>query len=240
MMISPEELSEVFVEVADTLVADFDVAEFLDNVAARTATVSGMDAAGLLLTDQQDRLRFVASTSERATLLELFQLQNREGPCLDCFQSGSVVATPDVAAAMSRWPLFAPRALDAGFRSMHAIPMRWHDRVIGALDLFGETTLRLAAADARVVQSLADVATIGIMQNRAVTRVETLNEQLTGALNSRIVIEQAKGAIGQARGIGVDEAFEVLRGYARRNDRRLGDVAHDVVAGGLETSRLLD
>lgn len=239
-MISTEELSEVFVEVADTLVADFDIVEFLHNLAARTTLVSGADAAGLLLTDQNDRLRFVASSSERATLLELFQLQNQEGPCLDCFRSRAAVTTPDLKDALQRWPLFAPRALEAGFRSVHAIPMRLHNQVIGALNLFSETTIRLTEADTRIVQALADVATIGILQERAVARAETLSEQLAGALNSRIVIEQAKGAIAQARSISVDMAFDILRDYARGNGQRLSDVARRVLTNPRDLPGLLD
>lgn len=229
-MISADELSEVFVEVADTLVADFDLVDFLHNLAARTASVSGVDAAGLLLADQHDRLRFMASSSQRVKLLELFQLQNREGPCLDCYRTGSAVINSDLAVASELWPLFAPRALEAGFHSVHAIPMRLQKHTIGALNLFSEDNVALSAADTRVVQALADVATIGILQERTIVRAEALNEQLQGALNSRIVIEQAKGAVAQARSVDVDEAFELLRSYARSNRLRLGEVSRALVA----------
>lgn len=228
-MISTEELSEVFVEVADTLVADFDLLEFLHNLAGHTVAVSGVDAAGLLLADQNDRLRFMASSSERAKLLELFQLQNHEGPCLDCFRTGEPVVVSDVAEARSRWPLFAERAVAEGFRSVHALPMRLQDQTIGALNLFGESDTMLGEADTRVIQAMANVATIAIMQERAIARAETLNEQLQSALNSRIVIEQAKGAVAQSRGVDVDTAFELMRAYARRRQQRLADVAHRAV-----------
>lgn len=228
-MISADSLSEIFVEVADTLVTDFDLQEFLHNLAGRTATVSGVDAAGLLLADQHERLRFMAASSEPAKLLELFQLQNREGPCLDSFRTREAVVVADLEEAQSRWPLFARRALDSGFHSVHAIPMRLNDQAIGALNLFGESNVPLSESDTRIVQALADVATIAILQERAITRAETLNEQLQSALNSRIVIEQAKGAIAQSQGVGVDAAFGLLRGYARAHGRRLGDVARMVV-----------
>lgn len=228
-MISTEELSEIFVEVADTLVADFDLLEFLHKLAAHTAVVSGVDAAGLLLADQNDRLRFMASSSERSRLLELFQLQNREGPCLDCYHSGAAVAVPDIDRVRDRWPLFAERALSEGFRSVHAIPMRLQDDTIGALNLFGDSGWVLGDADTRVIQAMADVATIAILQERAIAHAETLNEQLQGALNSRIAIEQAKGAIAHARGVDVDTAFELMRTYARSRQERLVDVANRAV-----------
>lgn len=228
-MISTERLSDVFVEVADTLVADFDLVDFLHNLTDHAASVSGADAVGLLLADQNGNLRYMAASSERAKLLELFQLQNDEGPCLECFRSHEAVINSDLAAASSRWPLFAPRATEAGFESVHAIPMRLRDQVIGALNLFGDADVRFEPQDVRVVQALADVATIAILQVRGITRAETLTEQLQGALNSRVVIEQAKGAIAERVGIGVDEAFAILRSYARRRQQRLTDVCHDVL-----------
>ncbi|UYM05637.1 GAF and ANTAR domain-containing protein [Solicola gregarius] len=228
-MIPRDELSEVFVEVADTLVADFDLVEFLHNLATRTVTISGLDAAGLLLADQHGQLRFMASSSEQAKLLELFQLQNSEGPCLDTYRTGEPVLSPDLDEARSRWPLFADRALADGFRSVHAIPMRLQDKTIGALNLFGGDVSALNSHDTRVIQALADVATIAILQEQAIRHAETLSEQLQGALNSRITIEQAKGALAQAHGVDVSTAFQLLRDYARSHQARLTDVAHRAV-----------
>lgn len=228
-MISADRLSEIFVEVADTLVADFDLQEFLHNLARRTVAVSGVDAAGILLADQDNRLRFMAASSEPAKFLELIQLQAHGGPCLDAFRTREAVIVADIAEVGSRWPEFSPRALDLGFQSVHAIPMRLNDQVIGALNLFGLDNVPLSETDTRIVQALANVATIGILQERAINRAATLNEQLQAALNSRVVIEQAKGAIAQSRDIGVDAAFDLLRGYARSHGRRIGDAARTVV-----------
>jgi GAF domain-containing protein len=227
--LSAERVAEVFVEVADTLVDDFDLIEFLHMVTARAAELVGSGAAGLLLADHQGRLQFMAASEERAELLELFQLQANQGPCQDCFRQGIPVICADLPADSARWPQFTPRAVDAGFGSVLALPLRLRQQVIGTLNLFGAHVGRMKTDDVHIVQALADVATIGLLQERAVRRGEVLAEQLQGALNSRIVIEQAKGAIAQIHGCGVDEAFQLLRDYGRRNNLRLSVLAHDIV-----------
>lgn len=230
-MISTGQLSHVFVEVADTLVDDFDVVDFLTKLTEHAAAVSGADAVGLVLADQRGNLQFMAASHPGAEVLELFQLQNAEGPCLDCFHSREPVVNADLAHASDRWPTFAPRATRAGFHSVHAFPMRLRDRTIGALNLFGTGDTVFGPDDARVVQALADVATIAILQERSIANAEVLTEQLQGALNSRVIIEQAKGAIAITEGVGVDEAFTLLRGRARSGGRRLVDVAREVLTG---------
>lgn len=228
-MISASRLSDVFVKVSDSLVAEFDVVDFLQSLAEHSVDISGAVAAGLMLADQDGSLHYMAASSERAKLLELFQLQNSQGPCLDCFRTHQPVVNTNLAQAEDRWPLFAPRAIEAGFESVHAIPLRLRDQTIGALNLFGDSSVRFEPDDVRIVQALADVATIAILQERSITRAETLTEQLQVALNSRIVIEQAKGAIAQAHDIDVDQAFELLRAHARNQQVRLTDLAHTVV-----------
>jgi GAF domain-containing protein len=228
--VSAERLSKIFVEVADTLVDDFDLLEFLQMLTVRTASLVGASAVGLLLADQHGQLRFMAASDEKAKVLEVFQVQISEGPCFDAFRSGQPVINADLREATNRWPEFAPHALAAGFRSVHAFPMRVRREVIGALNVFGSLVGgNLEGADVQIVQALTDVAAIGLLQERAVRRGEVLTEQLQGALHSRIVIEQAKGAIAQAHGISVDAAFTTLRGYSRRHNRKLTDVAHDVL-----------
>jgi transcriptional regulator with GAF, ATPase, and Fis domain len=219
----------VFVEMADTLVDEFDLIEFLQLVTARTAELADVSAVGLLLADHHGQLQFMAASDEATRLLELFQIQHHEGPCLDAFVSRVPVVNADLSRAADRWPLFAPRASDSGFHSVHALPLRLRSEVIGALNLFGTGTGTLAPADVQVVQALADVATIGLLQERAIHRAEVLTEQLQGALNSRVVIEQAKGALARTHGVGVDEAFEKLRSYARRTNCKLSDVANAVI-----------
>ena len=224
-MISSAHLTDIFVEVADTLVDDFDLIDFLQNLVDHTALVSGAGAVGLLLADHHDILRFMAASNGSGELLELVQLQNSEGPCLDCFRTKQPVANANLANSTDRWPVFAPLAINAGFGSVHAFPMRLRDRVIGTLNLFGSQDSHFESEEVRVVQALADVATIAILQERSIARAEALTEQLQGALNSRIVIEQAKGALAQIEGVSVDEAFNILRARARSTRQRLVDVA---------------
>lgn len=229
--VTAERIAEVFVEVADTLVGDFDLVEFLQMVTRRTSEVVDVAAVGLLMADHQGQLQFMAASDERAHLLELLQVQAHEGPCQDCYRDRKPVMNADLRGASDRWPQFAPRAVAAGFQSVHVFPLRLRTEVIGALNLFGTGAGQLTPADVAIVQALADVATIGLIQERAIHRAEVLSEQLQGALNSRISIEQAKGAIAQIRGCTVDEAFELLRTYCRRNNLRLGEVAHAIGIG---------
>jgi len=224
-----ERLADVFVEVADTLVDDFDLIEFLQMLTSRTAELAGAAAAGLLLADQQGNLQFMAASEEDTKMLELFQVQNHEGPYQDCFRTGRPVANADLGAAADRWPVFAPRAVEAGFGSVYAIPMRLRTETIGALNLFGDGAGGLQPDGMHIVQALADVATIGLLQERAVRRGEVLTEQLQSALNSRIIIEQAKGVIAQIYTVDIDQAFELLRGYSRRHHLRIGNVARALV-----------
>lgn len=228
-MISTERLTDLFVEVADTLVADFDLIDFLHNLTDHASAISGAEAVGLMLADQHGKLRFMAASNDVGEMLELFQLQNSEGPCLDCFTSGQPVVNADLASAGERWPLFAPAAEAAGFRSVHAFPMRLRDERIGALNLFGRADVAFADHEVGVVQALADIATIALLQERSIARADALTEQLQGALNSRVVIEQAKGALAQMKGTTPAHAFQLMRADARSTNRRLVEVAQDVV-----------
>ncbi len=236
--LAADRVADAFVEFADTLVEEFDLIEFLHMVTARAAELAGASAAGLLLADPRGRLQFMAASDERTELLELFQVQTLEGPCQDCFSQGLPVVNADLREANTRWPQFAPRAVALGFRSVHAFPLRLRREVIGALNLFGTDVGSIDDGDARTVQALADVATIGLLQERAVRRGEVLSEQLQGALNSRIVVEQAKGVIAQARGCTVDEAFDLLREHCRNNGLRLSEVARTVVTTPSEVPAL--
>lgn len=238
--VSAERLAAVFVEVCDTLVSEFDVIEFLQMVTSRTAELIDAAAVGLLLADQHGELQFMAASDEATTLLELFQVQTEEGPCLEAFRTCAPVLIPDLAVAAGRWPQFAPRAVEAGFRSVHAVPMHLRDHVIGAMNLFSTKTGGMEPNELVIVQALADTATIGLMQERAIRRGEMLTEQLHAALNSRIVIEQAKGALARIHGVDVDEAFRLMRGYARRTNQRLGVVATYVVTAPTRVRELTE
>ncbi len=225
-----ELLSETFVELTDTMVAGFDVIDFLHVLTDRSVQLLDVSAAGLMLADPRGELRVVAASSQAARLLELFQLQNDQGPCLDCFRTGRPVAAADLAAA-ARWPRFAPAARQAGFAAVQALPMRLREQVIGALNLFRASPGALAPADIRVGQALADVATISLLHERGARHSDILNEQLTAALNSRVIIEQAKGKLAERLGLDMDQAFTLLRDRARTSNRRLSDLARAFIDG---------
>ena len=222
-------LSDTFVELADTMVADFDVIDFLHLLTDRSVALLAASAAGVMLADPRGELRVAAASSEEAGLLELFQLQNDQGPCLECFRTGRPVTATGLASAAQRWPRFAQAAMQAGFASVEALPMRLRDQVIGALNLFRAEPDPLDPADLRIGQALADVATIGLLHERNVRRRETVAEQLQAALNSRVIIEQAKGKLAERLGLDMDHAFTMLRGYARNTNQHLTDVARDFV-----------
>ncbi|MBD8606251.1 GAF and ANTAR domain-containing protein [Aeromicrobium sp. CFBP 8757] len=226
---SSQKLASVFVEMADTLVDDFDLVDFLHNLTGHATEIADAMAAGILLADHRGLLRFMAASSDQSQIVELLQIQNSEGPCLDCYRTGTPVINTDLRAAGDRWPVFAPTASRAGFGSVHALPMRLRDQVIGTLNIFGAEGARLDASDVAVVQALADVATIAILQERSVRRAETLTEQLHGALNSRVAIEQAKGALSKMLGVDTDRAFTLMRTHARSRRLRLEDVAQTVL-----------
>jgi GAF domain-containing protein len=227
-------LARTLVELADTLVEDFDVVELLTRLTDRSVEVVDVAAAGLMLAVPGGELRVMAFSSEAARSLELFELQSQEGPCLDCYRSGAPAMSDDLASE-DRWPRFAPVALQAGFRSVHALPMRLRGTIIGALNLFHVEPGEMRPADRTAAQALADVATIAILQHRVALESQIVSEQLTQALNSRIVIEQAKGMVAERLGLSVDEAFSALRSYARSNGARLIDLATatDVIEGTL-------
>ena len=231
-------LARTMVELAETLVDDFDVVEILTMLTARCVEVLGIDAAGIMLASLQGDLRVVASSSEEMRLLELFEVQSQEGPCFDSFRTGKPVVNQNLALSSQRWPRFSVEALTAGFHSVHALPMRLRGSIIGALNLFNVSVGEISVPDIAAAQAFADLATIAILQQRATFEAQQVNQQLTLALTSRIVIEQAKGMIAERRGLNMEQSFLTLRNHARRHNLRLVDVANDVILGTLPTAKL--
>jgi GAF domain-containing protein len=227
--VSAERLAKIFVEIADTLVDDFDLIGFLQMITDRAAQLVEPAAVGLLLADAHGQLQFMAASDETARLLELFELQNQEGPCLDAFRTAQPVANANLIRAGARWPLFSTEAAVCGFASVHAFPLRLRAQVIGAMNVFCTDGGGLDESESQILQALADLAAIALLQERAISRGEVLAEQLQGALQSRIVIEQAKGVLAQAYNVDVDVAFKLIRSYARSTNRRLSEVAQAVV-----------
>lgn len=234
-----ELLAQTFVELADTLVDDFDVIELLTMLSERCVELLDAAATGILLGDQRGRLQMIAASSEQAQVLELFQLQNSEGPCMDCYRSGQPVAHSNLAAT-NAWPRFGPVAIEAGLPSVHAFPMRLRDQVVGTLNLFMAKSQALSGADIAVAQALADAASIAILQDHAARDSRSTVGQFQHALNSRVAIEQAKGALAERAGITTDEAFARLRQHARSQNMKLTSLASALVERTLSDDQLSD
>lgn len=230
-MTREKRLGRVFVELADTLVDDFDAIDLLYVLCERSVELLSADAAGLILADPHGQLQLMASTTEEARILELFVLQNSEGPCLDCYATGQPVVNIDLHEVEARWPHFRAATIEAGYRSTHALPMRLRGQMIGVLNLFCVQQVTLTEDELALGQALCDVATIGLLQERAMRQGEILAEQLQSALNSRILIEQAKGVLAERAGITVEEAFARIRSWARTHHERLLDTAQAVIDG---------
>ena len=226
-------LARTLVELADTLVADFDVVDLLTVLVDSCVDVLDVGAAGIMLASPGGELRVMASSSEAMRVLELFELQAQQGPCLDCYRTGQPVVNQNLSSGRERWPRFASEALAAGFHAVHALPMRLRGMVIGALNLFHVEPGEMRKTDIDAAQAFADVATIALLQHRAAIEAHVLNDQLSGALNTRVVIEQAKGVLAERQGLDMDQAFATLRNHARNHNRRLVDVATDVISGSL-------
>ncbi|WP_028934785.1 GAF and ANTAR domain-containing protein [Pseudonocardia spinosispora] len=235
-----QQVARAFVTLADSLVDDYDVIDLLTRLVGYSVSLLEADAGAIMLADPAGRLRQVAASSEDAHLLELMQLQNDEGPCLDCFRTAAPVTVPDLERASERWPSFVAAAMrQPVFRSVYAVPLRLRGEALGALNLFHGQPGSMPVEDQVLGQALADVATISILHERAVRHGEVLNEQLQTALNSRVIIEQAKGVLAQHSGLPMDQAFNALRRYARINNLRLVDLARDVVERQLDPGLLV-
>ncbi|MEL3944997.1 MULTISPECIES: GAF and ANTAR domain-containing protein [Streptomyces] len=235
-----EQLAAAFVDLADTLVQDFDVIGFLHALAEHCVNLLDVAAAGVLLATPGGQLVDAAASDERTRRLELSSIEWDEGPCRDCFRNKKQIPDVELAtpAAMMRWPRFAPQAVEVGFTSVVAAPLRLHDQVIGALNLFRDRPGPLDGSQLRLGQALADTATIGVLQQRAVSEQMTVTAQLQAALDSRVIIEQAKGYLANRRDIGVEEAFTLMRRHARDHQTRLTEIARQVLQGTADGSLL--
>jgi GAF domain-containing protein len=234
-----ERLASAFVGLADTLVADYDVIELAQQLIDSTMALLPISAAGILLGDSSGELHVFVSSSEQTRLLELLQVEADVGPCLEAYRTAQPLLVDDLNADRERWPVFSERAAEYGFRAVTALPLRLRDERVGALNLFRTETGFMPAADVAVAQALADVATIGILHQRVLTRSEVVNQQLQTALNTRLIIEQAKGVLAERGAIDMDQAFNALRAHARRTNRRLAELARAVVDGA-DTTDILE
>jgi GAF domain-containing protein len=232
-------LNLAFVKVADTLTAGYDVVDLLHTLVVECTLIVAASAGGLMLAGSGGRLQVVASTDESAELVEVMQLAAGAGPCVQCFTTGTAVSVPDIAESSSTWPDFAVAAREQGFRSVHATPMKLRGEVIGTVNLFNVASGALSPRDTAVVQALADVATIGVLQQRISSESQLVSEQLQRALDSRVVVEQAKGAMSQALDLSMDEAFGALRTYARSLNLPLNEVALAITTRALAVDAIV-
>jgi GAF domain-containing protein len=228
-----ELLVETLVTLADTLVDTYDLIDFMHTLAERCVAILDVSEAGIMLADPDGNLRHVACSSEEMRLVELLELQVGEGPCFDAYNTDAAVGCDSLDDAQTRWPLFAPHAREGGFSSVSAVPMRLRSQVIGALNLFSARSTALTQRDLAVAQAMADIATIGILQERAIHDSRAFSAQLEAALGSRIVIEQAKGIVAEGNRVGVDEAFQQIRSFSRNHNRLLSETARQIIAGAL-------
>ena len=232
-MIRQDLIADTFLGIVDTLVDEFDIIDMLTGLTAGCVDLELATASGILLADENGKLRVMAASSERTYLLELFQLQNDEGPCLEAFSTGEPVVHVDLPNANDRWPVFAPEAVRAGFHSVHAFPLRLRSSVIGAMNLFSAEAGDIGEPATHLAQALADVASIAILQDQMIRKSDLKAGQLQHALDSRVAIEQAKGMLAERSQVDMDQAFTMLRGYARSSRAHLTAVAMQLVEGTL-------
>jgi GAF domain-containing protein len=228
-----ERLFEAFATLADTLVAGYDVLDLLQTLVENCHELLDVDSAGILLLNSQNTLELAASTSEATTLVEIMQLDADAGPCMECFRTRTVVSVPDIDVGSDRWPEFCDAAQTQGIFSVYAIPLRLRETTIGTLNLMRNERGELNQHDIRAAQALADVATIGILHQRAVRDADAVRDQLQNALSSRVVIEQAKGVVAETSRLSMEDAFQRIRHYARSHNATLGSVARRLVEGDL-------
>ncbi|MEO8262339.1 MAG: GAF and ANTAR domain-containing protein [Pseudolysinimonas sp.] len=233
-------LNAAFVAVADSLTEHYDVVDLLHTLVSECTQIVGATAGGLMLADAQGRLQLIASTDESAELVEVMQLAAGVGPCVDCFNRGAAVSVPDIAGSGGQWPDFSAAALGQGFHSVHATPMKLRGEVIGTMNLFLAATGALTDRDEAVVRALADVATIGVLQQRIATESHIVADQLQRALDSRVLIEQAKGAMAEALNLTMEQAFTALRSYARNHNLTLNEVSSMLTTRRLSPQAVVD
>ena len=228
-----------FVKLADALVSDFDVVEMLDRLVRSCVDLLDVDAAGILLLNQDQTLEVAASTNGAARYMEIFQVQCQSGPCVEVVRTGRPIVVTERAEIERRWPVFGRAVARVGYSAVHALPMRVRDETIGALNLFSTTAPGLDELDTEVTQGLADAATIGIMQQRSITRATLLADQLQLALNTRTSVEQAKGIVAEYGGVDVSTAFDAIRKFARSHRANLSSVAEQIVARTIDPRNVI-
>ena len=234
-----QRLADTFVSLADTLVDDFDLLDFLGLLAEKARAHLNIAAAGVILSDQRGGWRPAATSHEAPQLVELLTSQTHDGPCLECVRTATPVASPNLAEQGQRWPTFADQAVQAGYQAAAAVPMRSRHRIIGSLTLLNTTPEGVDQPSLQLGQSLADMATIGLLQQHASRRGDVLAEQLQAALHYRVVLEQAKGVLAELGGVPMHTAYQLIRDYARSQGQHLSELARGLAAESLDPAPIL-
>lgn len=222
------DFGHVMAEAVRTLTTDFDFLDLARQLAVTTTHLLKAEAAGVMLEDGIGQLQVLSASDEDTRLLEVFELQREEGPCYECWRSGAVVTAPDILAG-NRWPHFVEEARALGFASAAAVPLRLRSRVVGALNVFWSVPQPISAADLEAAQALADVASVGLVQQRLARESGVVAEQLQSALQARVMIEQAKGIVAATARVGIDEAFDLLEAHARESGNSIVATAQGVI-----------
>ncbi len=231
-------LIETFLALTDTLTGEFDTVDFLTMLAERSTDLLGVSATGVVLTDGRGGLSVAAGSFRRSELREVFAAATEAGPCRDCVDSDAPVSAADLRDT-DRWPRFRAAAAAAGFAAVHAVPMRSHERAIGAVTFLHDEPRRLDAADARLGQALADAATIGLLHEQAARRAETVAQQLRSTLQNRVILEQAKGVVAAQGDVSPADAFTILRAHALSQGLHLSDLARGVVERTVDVATVI-
>jgi transcriptional regulator with GAF, ATPase, and Fis domain len=227
-------LVHTFVTLADSLVAPYDIIDLLQTLVDRTTELFDASASGIILGPDDQHLEIIVSTSETSRIVGLMQLRAGEGPCVEAVTTGQVVSVANTAEIHDRWPTFAAAAEGSGYLSVHAIPLRLRGETIGSLNLFRDREGALNDSDAVAAQALADVATISVLQERTIRDGTIIREQLQRALDSRVVIEQAKGVIAHTHGLDMDEAYRLIRHHSRSAQTAMSAVAVGIIDGSIQ------
>lgn len=226
---------DTLVELADILVTPFEPDDLLYRLVDSCLEVLDAQAAGVLLRDQSGELRAVTATSRDVKELEVFEVALSEGPSYEAFRSGEQVAVDDLANHGHEWPNITSAAQRQGFAACYGFPLRWHDDTVGALNVFlTAAQAPMSMSDQRAGRGLADIATIALLQGQRSSEADARTEQLQQALDNRVLIEQAKGLLGERHGLGAREAFERLRRYCRGHNLSLHQAAQEILEGRLD------
>ncbi len=233
MLPAPDLVSDTVAAITSRLVERHDGLTVLSAVTEACSALLSADATGVLMTDPRGGLEIVAASDERARFVELLQAQTSEGPCLDCITGNTVVTSTDLAADSATWPRFAPAVVKVGFHSVHAFPMRLMDRAVGGLNLFFGASTDLPPALRRLGQVLADLAVLGLTQERDQRRIDRLVEQTLTTVNDRARMGHAVGMVAGGLGITAEAARGLLAAHSSATGRSPRDVALAVTEGTL-------